>query len=170
MTATQSHALTFEDFPATRLALPVDPRARIIAEGDRPGGAIFTAVVTGVVENAIDTARQQLERKRGPMRAYEQVEWSKVELDGWLIQQAYQGLLRAMEQDSGKARNGLLAKEAIAELSESVMTRLCRVVGGSTFSRHSPFGYWFEDVRALGFLRPSWGLAFDRVFEGSWPE
>ena len=79
-------------------------------------------------------------------------------------------MLRAMEQDSDKARSSLLAKEAIAELSDSVMTRLCRVVGGSTFSRHSPFGYWFEDVRALGFLPPSWGLAFDRVFEGSWPE
>lgn len=32
-----------------------------------------------------------------------------------------------------------------------------------TFSRSSPFASWFEDVRALGFLRPPWGLAYDSV-------
>jgi hypothetical protein len=25
-----------------------------------------------------------------------------------------------------------------------------------------------EDVRALGFLRPLWGLAFDALYSGSW--
>ena len=48
--------------------------------------------------------------------------------------------------------------------------RLCRVIGGGTFSRHSPFGNWFEDVRALGFLRPPWGLAFDALFASGWTE
>ena len=47
-------------------------------------------------------------------------------------------------------------KTAIAQLAESVLGRICRVIGGGTFSRSSPFGYWFEDVRALGFLRPPW--------------
>jgi hypothetical protein len=28
----------------------------------------------------------------------------------------------------------------------------------------SPFASWFEDVRALGFLRPPWGLAYDNLF------
>jgi hypothetical protein len=38
------------------------------------------------------------------------------------------------------------------------------VIGGGTFSRRSPFSSWFEDVRALGFLRPPWGLAYDGLF------
>jgi hypothetical protein len=41
-------------------------------------------------------------------------------------------------------------------------------MGGGTFARHSPFGFWFEDVRALGFLRPPWGLAFDALYDSGW--
>jgi hypothetical protein len=50
-----------------------------------------------------------------------------------------------------------------AQLAESCLGRLCRVLGGGTFSRRSPIGNWFEDVRALGFLRPPWGLAYDSL-------
>ena len=35
------------------------------------------------------------------------------------------------------------------------------------FAQHSPFGHWFEDVRALGFLRPPWGLAYDALIADS---
>ena len=38
------------------------------------------------------------------------------------------------------------------------------MIGGGTYSRRSPFAAWFEDVRALGFLRPPWGLAYDALF------
>ena len=44
------------------------------------------------------------------------------------------------------------------------MLRLGRVLGGGTFSQRSPFSHWLEDVRALGFLRPPWGLANDQLF------
>jgi hypothetical protein len=54
---------------------------------------------------------------------------------------------------------------SIAELAESATGRLCRLLGGGTFSRGLPFGQWHEDVRALGFLRPPWGYAFDRLFD-----
>jgi hypothetical protein len=37
------------------------------------------------------------------------------------------------------------------------------VLGGGAYTRHSPFAHWFEDVRALGFLRPPWGFAYDRL-------
>jgi hypothetical protein len=47
------------------------------------------------------------------------------------------------------------------------LLRITRVVGGATFSQRSPFGWWFEDVRALGFLRPPWGLAADGLFDQS---
>ena len=42
------------------------------------------------------------------------------------------------------------------------------MLGGGTFSQRSPFAHWFEDVRALGFLRPPWGLAYDGLFATSW--
>jgi len=65
-------------------------------------------------------------------------------------------MLRAMEQDRDRRLRAVQAKTAIAELAESVLHRISRVIGGGTFSRSSPFGYWYEDVRALGFLRPHW--------------
>ena len=131
-------------------------------------GTMFTAVIVGVIEVAIKTARSRLSGKKDSMRAYEKTEWSRVELEGWLIQQAFEGMLRGVEGDNNSRRNGLLGKEAIAELAESVLLRICKVIGGGSYSRHSPFGFWLEDVRALGFLRPPWGFAYDLIFDGSW--
>lgn len=165
MTATQSHAMTYTDFPATRSSWPGASRNRTNAGG---GSCMFVAVVLGVVETAIETARNQLRSKRDSMSAYEQAEWARVEIEGWLIQQAYEGMLRAVEQASSGMRETRIGKTAIAELSESVMLRICKIVGGGSYSRHSPYGYWLEDVRALGFLRPPWGLAFDQILNESW--
>jgi hypothetical protein len=75
--------------------------------------------------------------------------------------------MRAVEAGEQGARSGIIGKTAIAELAESILARICRVIGGGSFSRHSPFGFWLEDVRALGFLRPTWGLAYERQFAGS---
>ena len=129
--------------------------------------ATFTAVIAGIAQTAVETARQHVRRRHDSMRAYERVEWSRAEMEGWLIQQAYEGILRAVERGEDGRRQALLGKMAIAELAESMTGRLCRIVGGGTFSRSSPFGHWHEDVRALGFLRPPWGLAYDNLFEWS---
>ena len=168
MTATQSHGMEFDSFSAKRLAFPGDDRRKILAGMDRPQGALFVAVITGIVEIAVMTARTQLESKHSGMRSYEQVEWSKVELDAWLVKQAYEGMLREVEMEKSGGRSSLLAKEAVAELAESILIRISKVVGGSAYSRHTPYGFWLEDVRALGFLRPPWAWAFERIFEGSW--
>jgi alkylation response protein AidB-like acyl-CoA dehydrogenase len=165
MTATQSHALAFEDVPATRLAWPTSSRKVHIVP--RALGVGFASVIVGIVEVAVETARRQLRPRRASLRPYEQVEWSRVELEAWLVQQAYAGTLRAIEEGGKAERGGLLGKTAIAELAESILTRICRIVGGGAYARHSPYGFWLEDVRALGFLRPPWGLAFDRVFADS---
>jgi len=166
MTATQSHAMAFTDFPATRTAWPtgfatfMEPVGGLIA-------ACFTAVVVGIVETAVETARREVTRRRDTLRAYERVEWTRAEMEGWLIQQAFEGMLRAIEDGKEGRRRATQGKMAIGELAESVTSRICRFVGGGTFSRSSPFGYWHEDVRALGFLRPPWGLAFDALFDAS---
>lgn len=168
MIATQSHAMHFVDFPATRCAW--QGNIRKLGQAANPFiGCTFSAVIVGIVETAIETARQQLEKRHTSLRAYEQVEWARIEMEGWLIQQAYEGMLYAVEQKGTAAlRDVLLGKTTIAELAETALGRLCRVLGGGTYARHSPFGFWFEDVRALGFLRPPWVLAYDQLFQGSW--
>ena len=170
MTATQSHAMDFKDMPATRAAWPDNrERQRSRELAGRPAGHLFTSVIVGVVESAVETARQQIMPKKDSMRPFEQVEWSRVEMEAWLIQQAYEGVLRDVESGSRVAsRSGLLCKEAVAELADSILSRISKVVGGGAYSRSSPYGFWLQDVRALGFLRPPWGFAFDRIFDGSW--
>jgi alkylation response protein AidB-like acyl-CoA dehydrogenase len=163
MAATQSHGMLFEEYPATRVAWPGNWRAIADAAAAFVGCA-FTAVVLGVVETAVAAARDVLAGDPVGLRAYEQLEWTRAEADGWLAAQAYEGMLRAVETSGAPNREVLMGKESVAELAESCLLRICRVLGGGTFSRHSPFGHWFEDVRALGFLRPPWGLAYEALF------
>jgi alkylation response protein AidB-like acyl-CoA dehydrogenase len=131
--------------------------------------SLFTGVVLGVLDEAVATARSQLAPKTDTLRAYEQVEWARAELDHWLATQAFDGAMRAIESgDHARALHASLrAKEAVADLAEATLLRLTRVLGGGTFSGRSPFAHWFEDVRALGFLRPPWGLAHDTLFATS---
>jgi alkylation response protein AidB-like acyl-CoA dehydrogenase len=161
MTATQSHAFSFDNFPAVRVAWPGQLGALQQATGGLTQ-CCFTAVTVGIAEAALEVARNQVAPRREGLRAYERVEWAKAELEGWLIEQAYEGMLRAVEDGRDSRLRTVQAKTAIAELAESMLHRICRVIGGSSFSRASPFGYWFEDVRALGFLRPPLGLSYDQ--------
>lgn len=168
MAATQSHAMRLEACPATRFAWDGALEEIMLAAAPLVS-TLFTAVILGVFDEAIRTAKAQLEPKADSLRAFEQVEWSRAELDHWLAVQAYEGALRAVESgDPQRSLHATLrAKEAIAELAEASLHRLTRVIGGGTFSRRSPFASWFEDVRALGFLRPPWGLAYDSLFRTS---
>jgi alkylation response protein AidB-like acyl-CoA dehydrogenase len=162
MVATQSHAVAFDDVPAVRVAWPGHLTDLQMAAGPFVA-TLFTAVVLGIVDEAMATARSQLASRAGSLRAYEQVEWARADLDAWTMVQAYEGALRAIESGRPALGEALRAKVACAELAESCLGRLCRVLGGGTFARRSPFGHWFEDVRALGFLRPPWGLAHDAL-------
>ncbi len=165
MAATQSHAMRLEACPATRFAWD-GPVGDVTLAAAPLISSLFTAVVLGVLDEAVRTAKAQLQPKADTLRAYEQVEWSRAEMEHWLAVQAYEGALRAVESgDSAAALHAALrAKESVAELAESCLSRLTRVLGGGTFSRRSPFASWNEDVRALGFLRPPWGLAYDSLF------
>jgi alkylation response protein AidB-like acyl-CoA dehydrogenase len=165
MAATQSHAMRLEGAPSVRMARtgPLDP---ITFAAGPFVATLFTAVVLGVFDAAIELAREQLRTKADQLRAYEQVEWSRAEQDHWVAVQAYEGALRALERDDPAIafHGALRAKQAIADLAEQSLLRLTRVLGGGTYSQRSPFAHWFEDVRALGFLRPPWGLAYDTLF------
>ncbi len=164
MAATQSHALTFSEFPITRFALQGKPQALIQAVRGC-NQCYYASVISGIVQEALDTARADLSRRKERLHHFELTEWAHWEREGWLLRQAYEGMLRSVERGQATRKDILMGKLAIAELAESVLTRICRVMGGGTFSRHSPFGFWFEDVRAEGFLRPSWSLAMDNVVD-----
>lgn len=167
MTSTQSHALSFTDYPVTRPAWP-NASNTIRPLAGPPVRCMFTAVIAGIVDEAVNTARAQLAKKHDPLSAFEQVEWSRVEVEAWQVKQLYDGMLRSMDDPETRSRQVLLGKTAIAELSETLLTRLSRVVGGSSFSHRAPYGAWAQDVRALGFLRPPWGLAFDEINRTAW--
>jgi alkylation response protein AidB-like acyl-CoA dehydrogenase len=165
MAATQSHAMRLAGAPAVRLAweLPIEGVTLAAAPFI---STIFTAVVLGVLDEAVGLARGQLQAKADQLRAFEQVEWARAEADHWLAVQAYEGALRGIESGDPTValHDALRAKQSVAELAEQVLLRLTRVLGGGTFSQRSPYSRWFEDVRALGFLRPPWGLAYDSLF------
>jgi alkylation response protein AidB-like acyl-CoA dehydrogenase len=164
MAATQSHAMRLDRAPGVRLARE-GPLSDITAGAGAFIAATFTAVVLGVVDEAVAVAKQLVTPRSEELRAYERVEWTRAVTDHWLAVQAYEGCLCAIERgDPRSSFVALAAKESVAELAESTLRRLARVVGGGAFSRRSPFAHWYEDVRALGFLRPPWGLAYDSLF------
>jgi alkylation response protein AidB-like acyl-CoA dehydrogenase len=168
MIATQSHSFVFENYPATRLAWPGNLRV-VSTKAGALVSAVFIAVIYGVVQNAVELARSQLERRKNSLAPYESVEWARVENKAWLMEQAYQGMLAAVEKlGPAAALDCLQAKTAMSELAESITSRICRIIGGGTFHRASPFGAAFEDVRALGFLRPPWVLAYDQLLARIW--
>ena len=154
--------------PAIRLewGKPLD---EIVMRAGPVNMCLFTGVVLGVLDEAIAYARERLQPRMESMRSYEQVEWSRATTDHWMAVQAYQGLLRTIEAGDPvrSLHAGLRCKTGVAELAERALLSVSRVVGGGTFSRSSPFSSWFEDVRALGFLRPPWGLAYDGLFATS---
>jgi alkylation response protein AidB-like acyl-CoA dehydrogenase len=162
MAASQSHAVRLEDCPAVRLEWPDTLEAMTRAAGPI-NMCLFTAVVIGVLDEAIATAEQRVGSRFAELRPFEQVEWVNATTDHWLAVQAYDAMIRAVESDDpASARRACLrGKIAVSELAERAMLRTTRVVGGGSFSAASPFASWFQDVRALGFLRPPWGLAVD---------
>jgi alkylation response protein AidB-like acyl-CoA dehydrogenase len=168
MIATQSHALHFADFPATRNAWPMTSRRTAPSNPQGFVLCLWAGVILGIVETAVAEARRQLGRRRGRLRPFERVEWERVEVEAWLVEQAYEGMVGAVERTGHGVRAALTGKVAIAEHAEAALGRLCRVIGGGAYARGLPFGFWFEDVRALGFLRPPWGLAFDQLGEMTW--
>lgn len=169
MTSTQSHGVTLDGCRAVRAEWPGEAGA-MMASSAPLTAAVFAAAVMGVLDEAWATAAARLEPHRDTLRPYEQVEWTRATNEVWLAGAAFDQLLASIERDdhAGRIRSAMHAKLAMAELAESAMTRITRVVGGGTFSERSPFASWFEDVRALGFLRPPWGLAFDSAWSLSW--
>ncbi len=163
MSATQSHAFEFVGFPAIKAA-SVEVMARVAPVTGQISNLLFTGVIMGVADNALAFARNKLDGKTADMRAFEQVEWVKCQNELWLAEQAREGALRAIE--AGEADAHLTAtrcKIVCADLIETALGRMAKVVGGASYSRAMPLAQWVEDVKALSFLRPPLPLAYDQL-------
>lgn len=170
MPATNSHAFTFKDYPATRMAWPGNWREVFEATGG-VGSLGHTAPFLGIIDAAMRHMREDfIRRDQRPenFRAFEKMEWATAHREAALIYQCHEAALVAVERNGHARHEAALAKANIAVLAESVMTRLCRIAGGGAYARQSPLGFWFEDVRAAGFLRPPWAIASDGLFAMSW--
>jgi len=86
------------------------------------------------------------------------------------MDRAWEGTLQVLDQGKLNRRTILMTKECIARLSESVLTRLCKLTGGTAYTWDCPLGAWLHDVQALGYLRPPWALAFDNLLTMGWQE
>ena len=131
-------------------------------------GCLFAAVIVGILDTAVAEGRRLLAPRAERLKAFEQVEWTRVVNDHWLALQAFEGMLRAVESSVDPMVSVNRGKLVVAELAETLLQRLTRVIGGSSLARPSPFGQWLQDVRALGFLRPPWPLTYEKLFEASW--
>jgi alkylation response protein AidB-like acyl-CoA dehydrogenase len=168
MSATQSHAVRLDRCPGVRIEWP-DSLESMLRGAGPVNHCLFTAVVLGVLDEAVRVARDRLGRQVDDLRPYERVEWARATTDHWVAEQIFEGMLRTLETGDRIAalHAGMRGKTAVAELAEGALLRITRVIGGGTFSASSPFASWFSDVRALGFLRPPWGLAFDGLIAAS---
>jgi alkylation response protein AidB-like acyl-CoA dehydrogenase len=178
MRATQSHAVALDGAPATRAAWPFGA----LASAPFAGIVMWTSwvsIVAAVIDEAVAEARGRLEGRRAELRPYEASEWVRPDLEHFQIRQIAAGCRAALDRAdpepaehrvSELALDALRSKLAVAELAESIMSRVSRVMGGGTFSASSPISSWYEDVRALGFLRPPWALGYDQLLAATLPD
>ena len=97
-------------------------------------------MILGVVEAAMATARDLLADRADSLRPYEQVEWVNAEQDAWMMRQAYEGMLRAVETQREPLREVLLGKTAAARLAEECLRRLTRIIGRARSRAIPPSG------------------------------
>jgi alkylation response protein AidB-like acyl-CoA dehydrogenase len=168
MAATQSHAFRFDRVVAERHAQQKGA-VNLVPKMVPVVGYMFASVIMGILDVALAEARRRLQPRAERMSAFERVSWTKAVNDIWLAEQAFAGMARTIEAgapSSGVQRGRL----AIAELAEASLLAISKAIGGASYSRSNPFGQWSQDVRALGFLRPPWSLAYDRLFEESFTD
>lgn len=162
MKATQSHAVLLDGVEGTVWAWPGS-----IVETSAVAGALGLALFVAVIESVVDVAMAEADTKLSgkELRPYEEVEWTQAQIDHWMIHQASAGLVRTItaEPAGTAAIAAIKAKMGVAAMAEALLGRISKVVGGGAFSGRSPFAGWYEDVRALGYLRPPWALAFDQL-------
>lgn len=162
MKATQSHACMLDGIEGTAWAWPES-----VLQGAHAAGALGLGMYCAVVSAVVDAAMAEAERRLSgrSLRPYEEVAWTQAEIDHWMLAQAQLGLSAVISTapTAEAAIAAVKAKMGMAATAEAILANVSRAVGGGAFSASSPFASWYEDVRALGYLRPPWALAFDQL-------
>jgi alkylation response protein AidB-like acyl-CoA dehydrogenase len=164
MAASNSDAVRLDGARVTRVAW----RNRLdLLKGMRanPTVAARLAPTVGILRAAVAAGAEQL-RCAPPARHYEAVEWARARAGGWLAEQALEGVIRISEVPRSAEEfdaTGRMAKLAIAGLAETTLLQLTHALGARTYSGSSPFGWWLDDVRALGYLMPTVSQAVERL-------
>lgn len=168
MKATQSHATMLDGVEAVAWAWP-----GAVADTLDTAGALILTMFCGVVSAVVDAAMEEADQRLGgrSLRPYEDVAWTQAQIDHWMLIQAQRGLVDTLANAPVDEASlaATKAKTGMAAMTESILGNVCRAVGGGAFSASSPFATWNEDVRALGYLRPPWALAFDQLIEARQP-
>ena len=72
--------------------------------------------------------------------------------------------MRAIEAgEDGALISAVRCKITCAELIETALSIMSKVVGGAGFSKSMPLAQWTQDVKALGVLTPPLPLAYDQL-------
>lgn len=162
MTASGSHAVVLDAAPVQRVAWP--QRQHLLDRmSSGPTIGCRLAPFVGIVRAAVAAAAERLRTRGGARSSLESVEWARAQAAGWLVDQAFEGVLRATEtgdcEDFGQLAR--LAKLAVSEQAENALQHISRALGGMTYSQGSPFGWWHTDVRAMAFIRPTLATTVD---------
>lgn len=164
MKATQSHASMLEGVEGVAWAWP-----GAIPAGAATAGALGLGMYCAVVGSVVDEAMAETERRLSDkdLRPYEEVAWTQAQVDHWMFAQARLGLTQTIAAAPPEVAlvAAIKGKLGMAALAETILSNVARAVGGGAFSQSSPFASWFEDVRALGYLRPPWALSFDQLID-----
>lgn len=164
MRRTNSHTVSFDHYPARRFAWP----KAIMEVGNPTSGALqcwFAGIQLGIIQEALHTARHHMKEQSKTFLPYEQVYWARAEMETWTAVWAYEGMIRAVETKGGLPREVVMGKVIVAEMAESVLNRLSKLMGPEAYSQHSTFPIWVADVQFFGIMRPSFTNAYDDTFE-----
>jgi alkylation response protein AidB-like acyl-CoA dehydrogenase len=152
--SSNSHAVGLAGARAERVSWP-GRQDLIKAMRANPLTAARIAPTVGIVRAATAAAGAQLgAASPGP---YEAAEWARGQAEAWLVDQAFEGAIRAAEESPTALAfdtTAQLAKLAVAERAESVLSLLGHALGAAAYLGSSPFGWWLHDVRALNHLMP----------------
>lgn len=166
MRATQSHAVNLDGAIAERAAWPFGVLAdtAFAATVMLP---LWVRITAAIVDEAVAELRGRLVARRSELRSYDEAEWARIDVECFQIRRIVEGMSGDSPNVGAVAVDALRAKLAVAELSESVLSRVARVAGGGALSNTSPVASWHQDVRALGFLRPPWSLAVEQLLDAT---
>jgi alkylation response protein AidB-like acyl-CoA dehydrogenase len=161
MRATASHPVELRAARAERIAWTGELDA-IRGVASPLSAASFMAAAIGVADAALDDSLARHATRPGG--GFARRELVDARQDALLLDALLAHLVTAIGAGDPEAGDlALRGKHAAAEIVERLLARLAHAAGGSGYARNARLGDQFDDVRALGFLRPPWDIGWERL-------